>query len=319
MKRVKSSKVQTVKKLTILTLLNVLTLSPLCAKSAGRTSGNFLSLGAGARQIAMGETGAAISGDVHASYWNPAGLVSIKSPELALMHHRHFAGIDSQYATFTRPCSFGTPAVSLTRLNIGSMASYNSAGAKTGTVEAGDWALGLAFGKEILKRFDAGLGIKWIRETLGPVGAQTFAIDTGFVYRPSAAGHVPFLDKMRFGASYANAGGNLKFDSQRFPLPRMLRLGAVYEDKIKIGPTMVALESVWPQYGAQVFSAGAEWQPAGFLAVRAGYRGGQKFGSGLRLVCGLKLGNMAFDYAWAGFGDLGASHRFGVRFIFSGD
>ena len=57
-------------------------------------SNEFLSLGIGARGLAMSNTMTAISDDVTSAYWNPAGLSRMdKRYQLALMHAEYFAGI----------------------------------------------------------------------------------------------------------------------------------------------------------------------------------------------------------------------------------
>src|SRR5687768_8481233 len=66
----------------------LLTLNCLAEGKAGTTSAEFLKIGVGARAIGMGETQAALANDAFASYWNPAGLGSIKIPEVSVMYNR---------------------------------------------------------------------------------------------------------------------------------------------------------------------------------------------------------------------------------------
>lgn len=57
-------------------------------------SNEFLSLGIGARGLAMANSMCAISDDVTSAYWNPAGLSRMsKRYALSLMHAEYFAGI----------------------------------------------------------------------------------------------------------------------------------------------------------------------------------------------------------------------------------
>ncbi len=57
-------------------------------------SNEFLSIGVGARSLAMGNSVIASTGSVTSAYWNPAGLTRLKSDwDLGLMHSEHFAGI----------------------------------------------------------------------------------------------------------------------------------------------------------------------------------------------------------------------------------
>jgi hypothetical protein len=50
-------------------------------------SNEFLSLGIGARGLALSNTMTSLTDDVTAAYWNPAGLVRMQRPyQLAAMH-----------------------------------------------------------------------------------------------------------------------------------------------------------------------------------------------------------------------------------------
>jgi len=64
------------------------------AQVARKYSNEFLTLGVGARGLAMSNTMVSISNDVTAAYWNPAGLARLEKPyQLAAMHAEYFAGI----------------------------------------------------------------------------------------------------------------------------------------------------------------------------------------------------------------------------------
>ena len=71
--------------------------------SAPKYVNEFLSIGQGARGLAMGNTQAAIVNDATAGYWNPAGLLKVKDRyAVTLMHSENFAGIvQNDYAAFT--------------------------------------------------------------------------------------------------------------------------------------------------------------------------------------------------------------------------
>lgn len=62
--------------------------------SAPKYSNEFLSIGVGARALAMSNATVASVNDVTAAYWNPAGLSLINNDvEIGLMHSEYFAGI----------------------------------------------------------------------------------------------------------------------------------------------------------------------------------------------------------------------------------
>ncbi len=91
-------------KKVIFILLISCVISPIAYSQAvsPKYSNEFLSIGVGARALAMSNTQVANVNDVTAGYWNPAGLLSIDQKyEFSLMHAEYFAGIAKyDYAGF---------------------------------------------------------------------------------------------------------------------------------------------------------------------------------------------------------------------------
>ena len=82
---------------SVLFILSVGCFSAEAQITAPKYSNEFLSIGVGARAIAMGTAQVSAVNDVTAGYWNPAGLVEVKEfPQLSLMHAEYFAG-NSKY------------------------------------------------------------------------------------------------------------------------------------------------------------------------------------------------------------------------------
>lgn len=64
------------------------------AQNTPKYSNEFLSIGVGARGLALSKSMSAVANGATSTYWNPAGLVGIKEGgELSLMHSAYFAGI----------------------------------------------------------------------------------------------------------------------------------------------------------------------------------------------------------------------------------
>lgn len=77
-----------------LTILAFFLAGVLSSFAQGKYSNEFLSLGLGARGLAMSNTMCALTDDVTSAYWNPAGLTRMdKRYQVALMHAEYFAGI----------------------------------------------------------------------------------------------------------------------------------------------------------------------------------------------------------------------------------
>jgi len=68
-------------------------------------SNEFLAIGVGARALGMSNSVVSTVGDVTSGYWNPAGLLQIKSDfQVGLMHSEYFAGIAKyDYGAFAKP------------------------------------------------------------------------------------------------------------------------------------------------------------------------------------------------------------------------
>ena len=77
-----------------------------------------MKIGPGARPVGMGEAFTGVADDIHAIYWNPAGLGTLKSPEMTGMHMQYFQNIQYEFAAFAYPTQrFGTFGFAVTNLN----------------------------------------------------------------------------------------------------------------------------------------------------------------------------------------------------------
>ncbi|MBZ0200173.1 MAG: UPF0164 family protein, partial [Ignavibacteriaceae bacterium] len=74
----------------------LLSFTTIMAQSAGSSGLSFLKMGFGARNIAMGDAGAALSNDVTALFYNPAGLADSYDGEVLLMHNEWIQDVRSE-------------------------------------------------------------------------------------------------------------------------------------------------------------------------------------------------------------------------------
>jgi hypothetical protein len=75
-------------------LLTVIAVSTAQAQTdIAKYGGEFMATGFGGRALGMGGAGVAVTGDVTAAYWNPAGLMRMTYPEIGLMHEQRFGGL----------------------------------------------------------------------------------------------------------------------------------------------------------------------------------------------------------------------------------
>ena len=95
---------------------------------AGKYAGDFLSIGAGARALALGGAAIALTDDATGTYWNPASLITIKKRSLALMHAERFSGLEKYnfFSFVSKIKSLGHFGVSWIRLGIDDIPIYEA-------------------------------------------------------------------------------------------------------------------------------------------------------------------------------------------------
>src|SRR5438477_9709345 len=117
---------------TALLALAMFSVSVTEAADNGTTAADFLKMGIGPRAIAMGEAQVGLADDVYASYWNPAGLASLKTPEAGFVQNQYVEDISEQYLVYVDPRSkLGAFAGSVTYLNVGKFQGYDAVGQRT--------------------------------------------------------------------------------------------------------------------------------------------------------------------------------------------
>ena len=158
----------------------------------------FLTLGVGARAVAMSGTQAASVSDVTSAYWNPAGLSLMEDRQQAfLMHAEYFAGIAAyDYAGWAcRIDGKQTVAVNLLRFAVDDIPNTTLLIDQQGNINydrisyftSSDWAVLLGYGRslsEVAEGLSVGGTAKIIRRRIGDfAGAWGFGLDAGLHYR----------------------------------------------------------------------------------------------------------------------------------------
>lgn len=163
----------------------------------------YLNIGVGARGLAMGGANSAITSDVYAGYWNPAGLVNINSDfDIGLMHAEYFASIfkydygavaiplkDSNGVLALSFIRFGTDNIPYTIDYVQPDGSFDDS--KLRGFSAGDYALYFSYAKKLpffKKHSDwvmsAGANAKILYRNVGSMAnAWGFGLDAGLQLR----------------------------------------------------------------------------------------------------------------------------------------
>jgi len=279
------------------------------------SSAQFLTLGSGARNAAMGQSG--VSGTQSSSdmYWNPAGLVEITNPSLSLMHAAWFADTSYQWASFVLPVEeIRAIGFGVQFMNYGNINSYDTTGLKTGELSPNDMAISASYSTKVTNYIDVGASAKYISSTIKNT-ATTYAFDAGGIY------WVDVNDcNLRVALAVRNIGGKLKYVNKEENLPETIAAGLCYE----ITENLQALSDInFPTYSDAYFGTGAEYtfnlNNEIKLDCRGGYNSLNSNTNGVTNISagfGLTYNEYRIDYAFLPFGDLGSANLISVNIEF---
>ena len=198
--------------------LAALTGAPLAAQQGqqdntgyGGTSGEFLLLGAGARGAALGGAFAALTQDVTALYYNPAGLSQMARPQAMVSTYSYVANTRYSWVGIGLPMSGGARAVGVSVGTFGfsdqPVYTLEDPDGTGETYSVAETFLGLTYSQNFSDRFSAGFTAKMISDHLGSTSATGFAIDFGTNFH-AMVGERP----IRAAFVIDNLGSNLRHD-----------------------------------------------------------------------------------------------------------
>jgi len=277
----------------------------LAAPGRAAETAAFLNLGVGARYLAMGGAGTALSDDANSLYWNAAGLGDAKREfSVSDMELQESTRLD--FASFAQPTKLGTFAVGGAYLSQSTIEGRDANGHAIGGFNAADADIAVGYGRKT-DLVDLGGTIKFIQSHIASAQASTFAADIGARKQ---------VGRVLLGAALRNLGPGLKFDTERNDLPMRLAVGAAY--KFEAGHALTAEVTNAPRAGGTDVGFGGEFQGMKNVFLRAGYTtqtaitGGSSFDAarGLTLGVGFRADRWTIDYAAVPMGELGTTHRF---------
>jgi long-subunit fatty acid transport protein len=296
--------------------------STLAQNGPGTTGAVELKIPVGPRAIAMGEAFVAVADDANAIYWNPAGLNQLGGTHITLQYDVFIETVSYQYiAVATKLDNNSAVGLAVKLLSTGTEPGVDVNGNPTGqTVGENYMDIDLAGAYKLSYYFDVGATVKYIDKVLAGVGASTFAVDLGLLYKTP----IPHL---KAGFDVQNIGPGLEYDQVTDPLPLNVKVGLAYkmfEDNFTL-----AYDMNFPNDNAISANLGGEYWYKDTLVGRFGYQfqgsidqnqvgiGGE---AGLFLGAGVKMRvskiYIGFDYAWTDQGILGTNHHFALDCYF---
>jgi long-subunit fatty acid transport protein len=304
----------------------------------GTTIGQFMAIEPSARIAAMGNAGVAVQDAIQSIYYNPASLGSIRRPAVQFTHSFWFADISIDYVGLAVPAGdVGKFFLSATSLRSGDM-DVRTVEQPLGTGErfsVENLALGFAYARDVTDRFEAGVQVNYVQETIWNSAMRTLTFSVGTLYRLSDSG-------ILLGASLLNFGTDGQFDGRdltiqydndperygdnsalpgeqytgEFPVPILFRAGISFPKRISSSSRLlIVVDAQHPSDNTESLSGGWEWTWKEAFSIRAGYQNLYQQDSELGLTTGVGFrGVLAdksyqFDYAWAHHTTLAETHR----------
>ncbi|MBU0700322.1 PorV/PorQ family protein [bacterium] len=302
------------KRVVFLLMIFMVSVSLVEAKDAGKSRAAFLKIGVGARAAAMGEAFCALSDDISAIYWNPAGISQLTQTEIMSTHHSYFQGINNEYFAFVHPGKNGAAlGAALSMLGINGLKGYDKNDTQGSDFKADDMAMSLAYSKMIGHGAAIGAGLKLVKQGIDNKDTTNLVVDLGGLY------HTP-IRNLVLGATVQNIGINNsssnkkrgKVDDQ---MPFRMRLGASYQ----LHNSTICMDVNMPNDGQRTTNLGIEYALPKVMKfdtmLRAGYRIGADTGE-LGFGFGILSNKCSFDYAFAQYEDMGNSHRLSTSLRF---
>ncbi len=310
--------------------------SPQNFNKAGRTSFQFLKIGVGARNAALGESGIASMDDINSVFWNPAAISGIQGTQATFDYTNWFADLNITSAAIGYNFEqFGTFAVFYSGLNYGQIqeALVTSASGKvdtrTGNIFTGsDLEIGLTYSKEFTDKLSIGVGAKYLREDLFIYSSSLFAFDVGTYYKTGWHGIRLAMSAQNLGtpARWLNTGVE---SQQSYDLPIIFRIGWAIDllggEDLFLGgdPTQhkitFCMDGVHTNdYGERILM-GMEYTAFNLITFRGGYRMNYTEGN-ISLGVGIKYStgpvDLRVDYAYVKYDFLQSPHRFTITMSF---
>ncbi|RLC52781.1 MAG: hypothetical protein DRZ79_00580 [Candidatus Cloacimonadota bacterium] len=292
-------------------------------ESAGTKGFQFLKLNFSARAVGMGNAYTALSDDASAVFFNPAGLIQVKSKEIATTYMSYFEGIQSGSLVFVFPKSkTRTLAVFTQYLTANETRELqdedgNYSGS-AGTFGMSDLIIGVSDSRLINNILNIGFNIKYVRESLDDNSASALVFDVSVLHQTAHK-------NLKVGVALKNIGRQLTyFTNSKYKegLPTVFDVGFRFHPDRRL---FIVFDLIKPLDGDFAGNIGTEYQIHKMFALRAGYKSNAtdwRIGGDYEILSGMSFGvgfnwkRYNVDYAIVSYGDLGLVNQISLKYKF---
>lgn len=299
---------------------------------AGKTALQFLKIGLGAREAAIGEATIASSEDVNAIFWNPAGITGIQGAEASFNYTQWIGDINVLSGAvgynWDGVAAFVVNYITLDYGNLQEALVTSSSGGidtRTGNTFSGsDLSIGVGIARRFTDRLSIGAQVKYLREDLFTYSSDVWAFDLGTTYSTGWYGVNLAMTAQNFSeqARWINTGIE---EEQNFEVPRIFKIGLAVDllggEDLLLGGNYdqhrlaLNVDAVNTNDYSERLHFGAEYTFYNIFTLRGGYRlnyeeGNLSAGAGIQYDFGYV--RFKFDYAYVSYDFLQSPHRFTI-------
>ena len=304
--------------IVIIALVALFSCSVFAANSNVGTSGfTFFKLDFSARANAMGGAYTALSNDVNAVFFNPAGLSQISEKQITTTYNSYLVGLSSGALAFSMPYEDRTIAF-FSQFLTDEEDEVSSDGVITGTFDNSELLVGISASQQVHPVVFIGGSLKYLRENLAGNSASAIVFDIGVLHQTT--------NKMlKVGLTLKNIGTQLTYytdDKNKETMPKEAVIGLNYFPKDYLN---ILLDVVKPFDDNFKGKLGVEYRYNKMLALRSGFNsnasdwnnGGKlSFISGFSTGFGLNWRKYSFDYSIKSYGDFGFNNQITLNYKF---
>lgn len=282
---------------------------------AGSAGLQFLKIGIGARETAMGQAAGSMTENSSSVFWNPAGVGFSNGMQMMVTHQQWL--VDSRVDAVAMTLPVKSLVVGLSAVNF-AIKEYEetTAMAPYGTgnmIRAGDMLVGLTVARRFSDKLSIGGQIKWVQEVLDDRTFDNILFDIGTIYKTG-------FRNLQLGFAFQHYGPDMKIADLLFRTPLLFRVSAVDDVfRWKNQRLTLAAELIHPTDNNEIINIGLEYELLNMIALRGGYRvnvdeGNLSFGFGINPPAVIGVGTH-FDYSMVSFGNIfGEIHQFTLSF-----
>ncbi|MCU0644117.1 MAG: PorV/PorQ family protein [bacterium] len=284
---------------------------------AGTAGLQFLKIGVGARESAMGEAALGISKGANAIFWNPAGIAYVAKREVSFSYSAWMLEINHSATAITMNVKkVGTIGLSLIYMGVPEF-QETTVQAQDGTgrmVSAYDLGIGLAIARRFTDKLSMGGQVRYVKEQLDQDSFSNILFDIGAIYFTG-------FRHLNISVCAQHFGPDIKMLRDKFRMPLAFKVGLAddlfHSENQRL---TLAIDLVHPTDNTERMNFGMEYGFFDWLFLRGGYRlnadlGNWSFGAGLKQsLIGV---NGSVDYSFTDYGEImGGVNRFSVSFGF---